>query len=152
MPEGIDEIAHAGLRESDNPTQRASSQTRTTILGRQFSLLDNKLSGGLLIASISEEISRLLRLSVSGVDLGLARTQMNGSGVKSTPRQVSNWRRVVLSAGIRSLVRKAKRADLSRPAEAPDPGRDHPGNNGRHHLGAVDEIISESAAGMIPER
>jgi hypothetical protein len=64
-----------------------------------------------------------------------------------TPR---TWRMAILSAGIRSLLRKAEGADLSRPAEAPDPGRDHPGmvgdiisewraasswNNGRLHLG-----------------
>src|SRR3954453_13847866 len=41
----------------------------------------------------------------------------------------------VLSAGIRSLLRKTEGADLSRPAEAPDPGRDHPG--------MVGDIISE---------
>ena len=51
---------------------------------------------------------------------------------RSTSR---TWRMVVLSAGIRSLLRKAEGADLSRPAEAPDPGRDHPG--------MVGDIISE---------
>jgi hypothetical protein len=51
---------------------------------------------------------------------------------RSTSR---TWRMVVLSAGIRSLLWTAKGADLSRPAEAPHPGRDHPG--------MVGDIISE---------
>ena len=41
----------------------------------------------------------------------------------------------LLSAGIRSLLRKAEGADLSRSAEAPDLGR--------HHPGTVGDIISE---------
>jgi hypothetical protein len=50
---------------------------------------------------------------------------------------------VVLSAGIRSLLRKAEGADLSRPAAAPDARQDHPGT--------VGEIISESVGDIIPE-
>src|SRR6266702_966343 len=50
-------------------------------------------------------------------------------------RTSRTWRMVVLSAGIRSLLWTAKGADLSRPAEAPDPGRGHPG--------MVGDIISE---------
>src|SRR5436309_14909026 len=66
-------------------------------------------------------------------------------------RTSRTWRMVVLSAGIRSLLWTAKGADLSRPAEAPDPpgeiipewwatssrngGRDHLGIGGRHHPG-----------------
>jgi hypothetical protein len=69
---------------------------------------------------------------------------------RSTSR---TWRMVVLSAGIRSLLRKSKGADLSRPAEAPPPpgeiipewwatssrngGRDHLGIGGRLHPGMV---------------
>src|SRR6478672_11418932 len=41
-------------------------------------------------------------------------------------------------------AQKAEGADLSRPAEAPDPGRDHPGT--------VGDIISERVGGIIPER
>src|SRR5207249_9187575 len=64
---------------------------------------------------------------------------------------------VVLSAGIRSLLRKAEGADLSRPVEAPDPtgeiipewwatssrndGRDHLGIGGRHHPGTTGGFI-----------
>src|SRR3954451_24271015 len=58
----------------------------------------------------------------------------------------------VLSAGIRSLLRKTEGADLSRPAEAPDPGARSSRNGGRHHLGTVGEIIPESVGGIIPER
>src|SRR3954447_25909983 len=58
----------------------------------------------------------------------------------------------VLSAGIRSLLRKTEGADLSRPAEAPDPGARSSRNGGRHHLGTVGEIISERVGGIIPER
>jgi hypothetical protein len=62
---------------------------------------------------------------------------------------------VVLFAGIRSLLRKAEEADLSRPAEAPDPGeiipewwatssrnggRDHLGIGGRHHSGTTGDF------------
>jgi len=59
---------------------------------------------------------------------------------RSTSR---TWRMVVLSAGIRSLLRKSKGADLSRPAEAPAPRARSSRNGGRHHLGTVGEIISE---------
>jgi hypothetical protein len=52
---------------------------------------------------------------------------------RSTSR---TWRMVVLSAGIRSLLRKAEGADLSRPAEAPDRARSSR-NGGRHHLGTT---------------
>src|SRR5437763_12827895 len=58
---------------------------------------------------------------------------------------------VVLSAGIRSLLWTAKGADLSRPAEAPDPRARSSRNGGRHHLGTVGEIISEWVGGIIPE-
>jgi hypothetical protein len=67
---------------------------------------------------------------------------------RSTSR---TWRMAVLSAGIRSLLRKAEGADLSRPAEASDPRARSSRNGGRHHLGTVGEIISESAGGIIPE-
>jgi hypothetical protein len=59
---------------------------------------------------------------------------------------------VVLSAGIRSLLRKAEGADLSRPAEAPDPRAKSSRNGGRHYLGTAGEIISESVGGIIPEQ
>jgi len=49
----------------------------------------------------------------------------------------------VLFAGIRFLLRKAEGADLSRPAEGTDPGRDHPG--------MVDDIISEWVGEIISE-
>jgi hypothetical protein len=47
---------------------------------------------------------------------------------------------------------KVEGADLSRPAEAPDPRAKSSRNGGRHHLGTVGEIISESVGGIIPER
>src|SRR5207248_279496 len=53
-------------------------------------------------------------------------------------RTSRTWRMVVLSAGIRSLLWIAKGADLSRLAEAPHPGR--------HHPGRVGDIISERRA------
>src|SRR6266566_1077895 len=46
---------------------------------------------------------------------------------------------------------EAKGADLSRPAEAPDPRARSSRNGGRHHLGTVGEIISESVGDIIPE-
>ena len=47
----------------------------------------------------------------------------------------------VLSAGIRSLLRKAEGADLSRPAEGTNPGRDDPG----HHPGIAGGFLPEPA-------
>jgi hypothetical protein len=47
---------------------------------------------------------------------------------------------------------KPEGADLSRPAEAPDPRAASSRNSGRHHLGTAGEIISESVGGIIPER
>src|SRR5262249_28509870 len=59
---------------------------------------------------------------------------------RSTSR---TWCMAVLSAGIRSLLRKAEGADLSRPAETPAPRARSSRNGGRDHLGKVGELISE---------
>ena len=97
-----------------------------------------------------------------------------GQGVAERPTNFNRstsrtWRMVVLSAGIRSLPRKTKGADLSWPAETPDPGRDHPGlvgeiiserwarssrNGGRHHSEIVGGIPHSDDRGwcLMPSR
>src|SRR5215204_2238388 len=67
---------------------------------------------------------------------------------RSTSR---TWHMVVLSAGIRSLLRKegARPESASRGTR---PRARSSRNGGRHHLGTVGEIISERVGGIIPER
>ena len=52
---------------------------------------------------------------------------------------------VVLSAGIRSLLRKPKERTSSRPAEAPDPRAGSSRNGGRDHPGIAGGFTPESA-------
>jgi hypothetical protein len=59
---------------------------------------------------------------------------------RSTSR---TWRIVVLSAGIRSPMQKAKGADPNRPAETPLNRATSSRNAGRNHLGTPSEIKSE---------
>src|SRR5436190_4574913 len=71
-----------------------------------------------LIVARTVDAATPIRRAISRV--GTPPTNFN----RSTSR---TWRMVVLSAEIQVPPSKTEGSDLSRPAEAPDPGRDHPG-------------------------
>src|SRR2546429_7246900 len=103
-------------------------------------------------ASIHRELKRKhVTLSILWDEIRRAISRIGTPPTNFNRRTSRTWRMIVLSAGIRSLLWTAKGADLSRPAEAPDPRARSSRNGGRHHLGTVGEIISEWVGGIIPE-
>src|SRR5437667_6214894 len=104
-----------------------------------------------MVASIVHERLSVTRTVDAATPIRRAISRVGTPPTNFNRRTSRTWRMVVLSAGIRSLLWTAKGADLSRPAEAPDPpgevipewwatssrngGRDHLGMGGRHHPG-----------------
>src|SRR5881227_1093030 len=81
----------------------------------------------------------MLPLQSGGQSHGSVRHQRTSADAL---RALGAWSFSLLASG--PSFGKPKEPDLSRPAEAPGPGRDHPG--------MVGDIISERVGGIIPER
>src|SRR5438552_17649311 len=96
-----------------------------------------------MVASIVHERLSVTRTVDAATPIRRAISRIGTPPTNFNRRTSRTWRMAVLSAGIRSLLRKAEGADLSRPAEAPNPRARSSRNGGRHHLGTVGEIISE---------